>query len=100
MAVGSLKGEPTAHSQNSPDIQIPRAINRRLWVRCRHRNAVDPVRDTAALGANIAQDGPDGHCAQNNGYSQDDNKLRNFRSGSFKQHVQSPFPSWGHKKMG
>jgi len=69
-------------------------------MRGRHSDTVDPVCNTTALGTDIAQDSPDGYCAQNNSNCQDDHKLWNFRCFLIEQHKQSPFPGWGIEKDG
>src|SRR3990172_2531940 len=69
-------------------------------MRGRHSDTVDPVRNTTALGTDIAQDSPDGYRAQNNSNCQDDHKLWNFGCFLIEQHKQSPFPGWGIEKDG
>jgi len=65
---------------------------KKLWVCSWHSDAVNPVRNAAALGTDITQDGPDSHCSQDNCDRQNNNKLWNFGCFLIEQHKQAPFP--------
>ncbi len=59
-------------------------------MRGRHGDAVDPGSDAIPLGADIAEDAPDGGSAENDSDRQNDHELRDFRSFSIKQQRCSP----------